>query len=500
MHLSQSFTKSLSCAALVAASALAGVPAAWAATVEGQLDPHFSGDGRAVVQFHEPGPGPIYLLLNSVARAVAVQSDGKIVVAGDTNQGNGSIALARFNVDGSPDTSFGTQGERLFSFGTATLHVRAMVIQPDGKIVVAGSYQNSGEDQDFLAIRFNADGVNADLGFGTFGMSITDFAGYNDLATSMALGSDGSLYLTGYETSVAGDKDFGLVKLQANGVVDTNFGTQGKVGVFFDQGGSTVNNNDTAYGVALQSDGKVVVAGYVSLSSSESEFGLMRVNGSTGALDTGFGNMPSRPGRSVAQYGSSCRDYAAALKINEIDSVSFRRIYTAGTTCLGQSFSTGVVAAFDDDGTLDTSFGSPQQNGWYYQNINLDINYSRKNFTTMVLQNPKDSWAYQLFKPIAAGFGASNQYNNNYDMLLARMNFNGSPDTTFGSGGQQAVFFNYAGGIGDDYAYASTMDGNGYLLLVGSRQRNSSGATDFAIARLLVSDSIFHDGFDGHVL
>ena len=484
----------ISYAAVVAALTLAGSTAAQAANVEGQLDPHFGNGGKAFHVFIDHS-GTTPSILSSVARAVAVQSDGKIVVAGDVTLGNGGIALARFNVDGSLDSTFGTQGERLLQFTNVTMHVRAMVIQPDDKIVVAGSYQNNGFDQEFLAVRFNADGVNADGGFGLFGLSITDFSGHDDLATSVALASDGSLYLAGYETSSTGDKDFGLVKLRPNGTADSSFGNQGTLGVYFDQGGSTANNNDVAYGVAEQSDGKVVVAGYVTLSSSESELGLMRVDGSTGSLDTGFGNMSSRPGRSVAQYGSACKDYAAALKIYDFPILQ-RRIYAAGTTCLGETYSTGVVAAFKDDGTLDTNYGSPSKNGWYYQNINLDINASSKTFTTMVLQQPKRTAQYQLFKTIAAGFGTNNQYSN-VDMLLARVNFDGTADSTFGtSQGQQAVFFNYAGGTGDDYAYASTMVGNGYLLLVGSRERNSSGATDFAIARLLVGDGIFQDGFD----
>ncbi|MGB8716889.1 MAG: delta-60 repeat domain-containing protein [Rhodanobacteraceae bacterium] len=470
------------------ALALVTATAAQAANVEGQLDPHFSGDGRTYVEFSTQS-GPFLLHANSVAKAVALQADGKTVVAGDVDLGGGhwGIGLTRLNVDGSVDPTFGTLGKRQFNFSNASVHAKALLVQPDGKIVVAGSYEADGTgNSQFLAVRFNADGVNTDPGFGLFGYYLVDFGSGADVANSVALAGDGSLFLAGYMTSAVPDLDFGLAKLKANGVVDTAFGTQGLVQIYFDQGGDF---DDAASSVAIQSDGKVVVAGSVRRATGENEFGLARVDAGTGAYDTSFGNLAGRTGLSVLSLhsaGTACYDDAEALAINEI---SFRTIYVGGTHCALASGATAAVAAFGDDGKLATVFNS----GSGAEYVDLYSGYNTQEGSTMVLQ----SQGPFLPKVIIAGSGRSTTFNNNRDFLMARTDYQGNIDTLFGNAGHQAVYFNaVGGGLGDDIVHAAAMSGEGYLILAGSRQANSAGDYDFAIARLLVGDSIFRNGFE----
>lgn len=460
-----------------------------AANVEGQLDPHFNGNGRTHVAFGKQ-VGNLIVHLNSAAHAVGVQSAGKIVLAGDVDLGGGrfGIALTRLNVDGSVDPTFGALGKRQFNFATASLHANAMLIQPDDKIVLAGSYEADGSgNRQFLALRFNADGVDTDSGFGLLGYYLVDFGSDSDVATSVARTSDGSLYLAGYQTSDLGDLDFGMVKLKPNGVADTSFGDQGKVSVWFDQGG---DNDDVARAVAVQSDGKIIVAGSVRRGAGENEFGLARLD-ANGVPDSGFGNLigppPGYPGRAVLSLhtaGTACYDDASALALFDYP---FRMIYVGGTHCHFAGTATAAIATFGDDGMPATVF-----NGSGAEYVDLFSDYNTQEGNAMVLQGHGP----YLPSVIIAGSGRSTPYNNNRDFLMTRMDYDGTLDPYFGNAGHQAVYFNYAGGQGDDIVHAATMSGEGYLILAGSRQANSTGDTDFAVARLLVGDDIFHDGFE----
>src|SRR5205823_1660150 len=124
---------------------------------DGSLDSSFGNNGLVITDFG----------FDSQAFALAVQTDGKIVVAGYTFTGGSQydFALARYNTDGSLDTTFGTNGEVVTDFGTGGDEALAVVIDADGKIVVAG-YTFTGDSQyDFALARYNADG-SLDTSFG----------------------------------------------------------------------------------------------------------------------------------------------------------------------------------------------------------------------------------------------------------------------------------------------------------------------------------------------
>jgi len=187
------------------------------------------------------------------AKAVAIQPDGKLVITGhmEDYEGDEQISLTRLNTDGFPDTSFGTNGKGTVTSPLATYESSnsALVLQPDGKIVVAGStFPYSGTaDQDVVIARFNNDG-SLDPTFDGDGIVVSDF-GDNENGNDLVLQADGKIMVTGKSGS-----DVLLARYNANGSLDNTFGDNGKV--VNDFGGS-----DDAKAIKLQPDGKIVTAG-----------------------------------------------------------------------------------------------------------------------------------------------------------------------------------------------------------------------------------------------
>ncbi|MCP4538197.1 MAG: hypothetical protein GY832_13740, partial [Chloroflexi bacterium] len=235
----------------------------------GSLDTGFDTDGKVDTDFY---------ISSDSGNAVAIQSaDGKIVVAGDIHNGtNYDFGLARYNSNGSLDTNFDTDGKVNTDFSSSYDYGKAVAIQADGKIVVAG-YTNSSGNYDFGLARYNSNG-SLDTSFDTDGRVTTDFAGASDQGFAVAIQTDGKIVVVG---SVNGGADFGLARYNSNGSLDTSFDTDGKVTTDFSA------SNDQANAVVIQSDGKIVVVGQSGLSSA-TDFALARYN-SDGSLDTFFG-------------------------------------------------------------------------------------------------------------------------------------------------------------------------------------------------------------------
>ena len=229
---------------------------------DGSLDTGFHSDGKVTTAV---GSG------HDEARAVAVQSDGKIVAAG---YGNNDFAVVRYNADGTLDTGFHNDGTATTAIGSGADRAYSVAVQSDGEIVLAG-YSNNGSDDDFAVVRYNADG-SLDTGFGTGGKVTTAIGSGIDIARSVAIQSDGKIVLAGYSNN-GSDDDFAVVRYNADGSLDTGFGTGGKVTTAIGSG------TDIARSVAIQSDGKIVAAGY-----SGNYFAVVRYN-ADGSLDTGFG-------------------------------------------------------------------------------------------------------------------------------------------------------------------------------------------------------------------
>ncbi len=266
----------------------------------GSLDASFGVDGKVSTSFDDIEGGAIN------PRSLVIQSDGKIIVAGWADKiGKYNYILARYNIDGSLDASFDDDGRVIyrfwrrgkskqcsytnrwknnsggrnrnflillwsviilmdtvdFSFGQVITPIGAgkdvandLAIQPDGKIVVAGYSKNS-IDEDFALVRYNTDGT-LDVSFGADGIVITDFdSGRSDFAQSMVIQSDGKIVLTGYSNGTSSfDQNLALARYNVDGSLDVTFDNDGKVDNAF-------SSNTHGRSVAIQSDGKIVVAG-----------------------------------------------------------------------------------------------------------------------------------------------------------------------------------------------------------------------------------------------
>ena len=190
---------------------------------------------------------------SQTGRAVAVQPNGQILVAGDTTPPMGvpDFIVARFlNPDGTNDPSFGAGASyATVDFGGSDAG-EAMVLQPDGKILLAGTTSASGTP-DFAVARLNGDGSPDDT-FGQGGKEIIDL-GANDYAHAVALQPDGKIVIAG-ETLSGAAGDIAVVRLQPNGLLDSTFGNGGKSIV-------DLGENERASGIALQADGKILLGG-----------------------------------------------------------------------------------------------------------------------------------------------------------------------------------------------------------------------------------------------
>lgn len=173
---------------------------------------------------------------------------------------------ARYNSNGTLDSGFGTGGITLTSVGGGDDEARAVAIQPDGRIVAAGHWQN-GSNYDFALARFNADG-SLDTSFGTGGKLTTAIGSSSEYARAVVVQADGRIVAAGF-SNIAGTDDFALVRYNSDGTLDTSFGVGGKRTTSFGTG------QDTAYALTLQPDGKLIAVGY-SHNGSNYDFAVAR--------------------------------------------------------------------------------------------------------------------------------------------------------------------------------------------------------------------------------
>ena len=299
----------------------------------GRLDSTFGTGGKTTVTFDSVSD---YLF------ALAVQADGKIVAAGSTR--GTALLLARFNADGSLDQTFGANGSVETTFGDQTAAAGAIVIQADGKIIVvgvsgAGPYS---ELNDFALARYNSDG-SLDQSFGSGGKVKTHFPGVDNTgssATSVALQPDGKLVVGGYrKQSDRTPHEFALARYNSNGTLDSAFGQAGKVMTRLGLGDAY------SFGIALQSNGRIVLAGY-SATTLDHDFSLVgyTVNGT---LDSTFGS----GGLVTTDFSGGTDDIAYAMAMQ-----SDGKLVVAGRT--GEYPQNDLaIARYSSDGQLDQTFG-----------------------------------------------------------------------------------------------------------------------------------------------
>jgi uncharacterized delta-60 repeat protein len=263
-------------------------------TSTGALDTSFNGTGKVTTPV---GPN------HDEAYSVAVQGDGKILVAGTSYNGsNYDFALVRYTSAGALDTSFNGTGKVTTPIGSSADIGSAVLVQSDGRIILAGSYYN-GSNYDFALARYMSTGA-LDTSFGGgLGTVTTPIGSGNDYGKSGILRSDGKIIVAG-EFYNGSNYDFAVVRYTSTGALDNSFGSGGKVNT------PVGSSDDRGRGVALQSDGRVVVAG-TSHNGSYDNFALVRYLGDDA---TGHFSWPSNNGYAhpLSKSDSAIRSPTAA--------------------------------------------------------------------------------------------------------------------------------------------------------------------------------------------
>ncbi|MBW4612260.1 MAG: DUF4114 domain-containing protein [Desmonostoc vinosum HA7617-LM4] len=333
--------------------------------VNGTLDSSFDSDGKNTHGF---------LGGTDIAYGVAIQSDGKILSAGESN---GNFALARYRTDGDHDNSFGVNGRVVTDFGGSDGGYSVVVQQvANGKILVAG--QSNGN---FAIARYNSNG-SLDNTFDGDGRLTTDFDG-NDVGRSIILQPDGKIVVAGNS-----DGSFAIARYNTNGSLDNTFGSGGKVV-------TGLGGNDIGRSVILQPDGKILVAG-----NSGGNFALVRYT-SNGVLDTTF----DTNGIVITGLGSNDIGRSIALQ-------SDGKILVAGNS--GGSFA--IVRYRINNAPTDLSL-SPTS-----FNENIAASTDVATFSTTDSDTVDTSFTYTLVS------GAGDTNNGAFTINGNQLQFNSSPD------------------------------------------------------------------------
>jgi len=240
---------------------------------DGSLDPTFGNAGFVTTDIGGN---------DDLGMAVEVQTDGRIIVAGVSANTDGTdrdFGLARYNPDGSPDTTFAMDGNVTTSFGDHGELASAIAVQADGKIIVAG-HANTGTDVDFALARHNPDG-SLDITFGVDGRVSTPIGNSDDHGTDAALQPDGKIIVAGGSNTENIVFDFTVACYNSDGSLDETFGIGGRVRTDF------ANSFDVGHAIIVQPDGKAIVAGYSHTpgSSTGGDFALARYNGTDSQME-----------------------------------------------------------------------------------------------------------------------------------------------------------------------------------------------------------------------
>jgi uncharacterized delta-60 repeat protein len=409
----------------------------------------FNADGGLDTTFLSSGVGA-----NGDVFAVVVQPDGKIVICGDFTTVNGTARnrIARLNSDGTLDFSFLAAGSG------ANFAVNSAALQSDGKIVIGGRFSTiNGTTRNRIA-RLNSDGT-LDTSFLAAG------TGVNIEVFTLALQPDGKTVIGGFFTSVNGTGRNGIARLNSDGTLDTSFLAAGS-GV-----------NSFVFAIAVQSDGRVVIGGQFTSVNDTGRNGAARLN-ADGTLDTSFLAIGS---------GANAPLYALALQADG-------KIVIGGSFTTFSGTSRNGIARLNADGTVDTSFlaqGSGANSivrclalqsdgkilmGGAFTTVNgavrtgiarLDNTGTLDNAGAGVARNDVTAVAVQADGKIMIG-GSFTIFNGTARNRIARLNGDGTLDTTFLAAG--------SGANGDVSAVALQSDGKvligGFFTSVNNTARN----------------------------
>jgi uncharacterized delta-60 repeat protein len=453
---------------------MASAPSSVFAQTPGDFDTSF-GSGTGKIQGILIGP------YSASVYAMAVQADGKIVLAGQcfsgltTDFSLADFCVARLNADGTLDATFdgpsgNADGKFLLPIGTAEDSAQAMAIQDDGKIVLAG-YCFSGSKLNFCVARLNVDGsldasFDGPSGTGN-GKFLMPIGLGNDSVRSIAIQADSKIVLVGICSNGSND-DFCMARLNTDGTLDASFDGPSGLGdgKFLLPIGS---GNDAAYSVAMQADGKIVVVGTCH-NGTKNNFCMARLN-ANGSLDETFVGTFSTA-RGAFWFGVGFfDDHARSLAIQPDG-----KIVLAGT-CLGGTNNNFCIARLNANGTFDLSFGGPvgTANGAFQ----LPIGSGADLGNTLAIQTDGKI------------FIAGECYDGDrYKFCITRLHGDGSLDFTFDGSSSigNGKFLFQVNSTNDNYANALAIQPDGKIVIAGrcgvSIPTVPGGAAEFCAARL----------------
>jgi uncharacterized delta-60 repeat protein len=351
-------------------------------------------------------------------RVVLVQPNGRIVVAGGGAAAS-SFCVVRLRTNGTLDTTFGSGGKKVIDFGGDDESVFGAALQADGKIVLAGDSHLK-----VAVARLKPNGA-LDASFEGDGKKVFSW-GALGRGQAVVVAPNGKILLAGFSGPEGGNIQ--VARLKTNGLLDTTFGTGGKAAVDF-------GGDDFGMAMARQADGRILVAGRSSAAGAV----VARLR-ATGTLDPDFDG----DGRVTLPGGGS----ASAVLVQPD-----RNIVVAGNA-MGSGVMT--VTRLTPTGALDPTFGAGGT-------ASIDFG-SLADLAAGAALQPNG-------KIVVAGYTQSSE-----DVAVARLNANGSPDATFGVAGKATVEFGVA-----TFGQAVALQSNGRIVVAGQK----TGGDDFAVARLI---------------
>jgi uncharacterized delta-60 repeat protein len=366
-----------------------------------------------------------------------------------------TIALA---ASGDLDVTFSGDGKQFTDFaGGWNDGIRGMALQTNGRIVAVGDRSDPANSNttshDFALARYLTNG-NLDTSFSADGKQLTDFGGV-DRAWDVAIQSNGKIVVSGTSCTTASICDVIVARYASSGTLDTTFSGDGKQVIDFGSG-----NNETHGGLAIQSDGKIVVAGDMLNASGNADFAVFRLN-SNGSFDTGF----SGDGKASFGFGAGKQDTSYDLVL------SVDKIVVGGRTCNATWASCNfALARLNSDGTLDATFsGDGKQTSDFGASDGI-----------LALARQSDGKIIAVGERYAA---TSNRY------AVTRYGTDGILDVTFSGDGKQTVNMG-------TYAWGSdvVVQGDGKIAIAGLSDNGADD--DFALVRL-TSDGNLDPTFSG---
>lgn len=432
----------------------------------GELDTTFGDEGKVVTSFGEFG---------DQAYAVAMQPDGKILAAGSASNGDDlDLAIARYNKDGSLDTSFNTEGKVRTSLGDGDEEITAIAVQDDGYIVVAG-YTVVDGSKNFVLVRFTPDG-ELDNSFGEGGAVVTAIGNQNDEITAMTLDDEGRIVVCGYVTGTAGTI-VAVGRYLISGAPDITFGDQGVV--LMDIGDDTL-----ARSIDIDADGRIVLAGS-SYYPKRTELMLLRFLDS-GEFDTGFGQqgigVPADRETSSEGYGVRLMEDGRIMVAGTVGDTGDRDAALYRFTESGQP-----DASFGDNGVLVTSAGDEDDMALAIDVLDNVVGLSgystfntKRDFLFVSVEQTTNDGANVALNTDPGGFRSTEKvYGSVFDVQGRQV----EPAGDTAGETEKSVFSTTQFGYTDDLSYAVVLQPDGKAVSVGFSVQDD--VSRFAVARYI---------------